>query len=137
MLNRLPTPTECPTLSQILADLGNPAPKDLARSLGVSVSTIRRWLAVDHAPRPILLALFWLTTWGMSRVDAEAVNAARMHAARTLGLLREVARLQQELARVVSIADFGTANEPLMRGPSWRPGLSRQEKRVAILGQPR
>lgn len=112
MLNRLPTPTECPDLRYILADLGNPAPAALASALGVSLATVRRWLREDRAPRPVMLTLFWLTRWGISRVDAEAVNAARLHAGRVLALEHENRRLRRELARVVSIGDFGSANDP-------------------------
>lgn len=112
MLNRLPTPVQCPQLSQILDDLGRPSPRLLARALGVSPGTVTRWIREDQAPRPVLLSLFWLTRWGMSLVDAEAVNAARLHASMAACLRAEVDRLQLELARVVAAGDFGCANDP-------------------------
>jgi hypothetical protein len=111
MLNRLPTPVQCPHLSQILDDLGRPPPRLLARALGVTPATVTRWIREDCAPRPVLLSLFWLTRWGMSLVDAEAVNAARLHASMAACLRAEVERLQRELARVVSAGDFGCAND--------------------------
>ncbi|OWQ83847.1 hypothetical protein CDN99_25620 [Roseateles aquatilis] len=112
MLNRLPTPVQCPQLSQILDDLGRPAPRLLAKALGVTPATVTRWIREDSAPRPVLLSLFWLTRWGMSLVDAEAVNSAQMHASMAAMLRAEVERLQHELARVIAAGDFGCANDP-------------------------
>lgn len=111
MLNRLPTPVQCPQFSQILDDLGRPAPRLIAKALGVTPATVTRWIRNDSAPRPVLLSLFWLTRWGMSLVDAEAVNAARLHAGMSACLRAEVDRLQRELARVVAAGDFGCAND--------------------------
>lgn len=113
MLNRLPTPTECPSLGLLLSDLGSPSPRQLAKALDVSVATARRWIATNAAPRPVLLTLFWLTRWGMSRVDAESINLARIHAGRAMALEHEIRRLKRELARVVNLADFGSANDPI------------------------
>lgn len=111
MLNRLPTPVQCPALSQILSNLGNPPIAALASAMGVSTSTAARWVKADSAPRPVLLSLFWLTSWGMSLIDAEATNAARIHAGMTSALRDQVDALRGELARVVSAGDFGCAND--------------------------
>ena len=112
MLNRLPTPVQCPQLAQILDNLGNPAPPVLARAMGVSEPTARRWIRQGHAPRPVLLALFWLTSWGMSAVDAEITNRCQLTAGMVSGLACENERLRAELARVVAAGDFGCANDP-------------------------
>lgn len=112
MLNRLPSPVQCPTLGQILDDLGRPDAKRLAKALGTSQASIYRWIANDQAPRPVMLALFWLTRWGMSIVDAEAVNDARMKAALARCLQTENDRLRYELSRVLAVGDFGAANDP-------------------------
>lgn len=115
MLNRLPTPRETPPLSLILDDIGQPAPAAVARALGVSPATVARWMRLDDAPRPALLALFWLTRWGMSIVDCEAVNAATMHAQQARGLTDELRRVREQIERLVQLGDFGSANEPLLR----------------------
>jgi len=115
MLNRLPTPTQCPPLAQLLDNLGNPAPPALARAMGVSEPTARRWIRQGYAPRPVLLALFWLTSWGMSAVDAEITNRCRLTAVMVSGLACENERLRAELARVVAAGDFGCANDPILR----------------------
>nr|WP_316639182.1 hypothetical protein [uncultured Roseateles sp.] len=114
MLNRLPTPVQCPSLGQILDDLGRPTVKRLAKALGTSQASVYRWIAKDQAPRPVMLSLFWLTRWGMSLVDAEAVNDARLKAQIARCLQDENDRLRFELARVLSIGDFGAANDPTL-----------------------
>lgn len=112
MLNRLPR--QLPPLSLMLSDLGNPSHDDLARALGVTARTVRRWVADDDAPRPALLALYWLTRWGQSAVDAEAYNAMRMHAGLADARGREIERLRAELARLAALADYGSANAPTL-----------------------
>lgn len=125
MLNRLPTPTQLPGLSAMLDDIGNPAPPAIARALGVSPAAVRRWIAQDQAPRPAMLALFWVTRWGLSLADAEAVNLARLRSGEAAAWRREADALRLELARVLAVGDFGAANDaslfPTPQAP--RPGL--------------
>jgi hypothetical protein len=118
MINRLPR--LLPPLSSILDDIGRPEPRQLARALGVSERTIRRWIAHDRAPRTAHLSLYWLTRWGMSAVDAEATNNARMYAGLADAYLQELKQARQQLAQLLTIADFGSANDPVH---SW-PGMS-------------
>ena len=106
MLNRIPRWT--PSLSMMLDDLGRPKTETLARALRVSPSTARRWIAADSAPSPTLVAIFWLTSWGHSAVDAEAHNAAILHATHAAVLRNELRRL--EAPRV--IRDDESANGP-------------------------
>lgn len=110
MLNLLPR--QLPTFPTMLADLGNPPASALARALGVTDRTARRWVADEHAPRPVLLALFWITRWGQSEVACEAHNSAVMHAGMVGCLQREIKALRRELARVVGLGEFGCANSP-------------------------
>jgi len=112
MLCRLPR--HLPPLSLMLDDLGRPSPAAVARSLGVSVRSVRRWIAADEAPRPVLAALFWLTRWGVSEIDAEAHNAATMAAGYVRALKDENAALVADLGRALALAD-GAANVS-----SWR-----------------
>lgn len=113
MLNRIPR--SIPPLSMMLASIGNPTPAELAAALRVSADQVRAWQAADEAPHLAGLALFWLTEWGMSAVDAEAVNAARLHAAMARALADDVQQLRRELARVVALGDFGCANAPTLQ----------------------
>ena len=113
MLNRLPR--QLPALPDMLADIGHPTPRAIGRALGVTERTARRWMATGQAPRPALLALFWVTSWGMSATDAEAHQAAALHAARADALARETRALQADLARVLALSDTGAANAPTWR----------------------
>ena len=110
MLNRLPG--QVPPLSMMLDDIGRPTPRALARAFDVTERTARRWIATENAPLAVLLALFWLTRWGVSAIDAEAHNAAVMHAAMVMALRTEVDVLQRKLKRIGQIGDFGAANDP-------------------------
>lgn len=77
MLYRLPKHT--PPLSVMLEDLGRPRPAEVAKMLGVHPRTVYHWIAKDDAPRPALLALFWVTRWGLQWTDAEVYNLAQVH----------------------------------------------------------
>ncbi|MEH0165566.1 hypothetical protein [Roseateles microcysteis] len=59
-----------------------------------------------------MLALFFCSTWGLSSVNAQAVNEAQHAAAMAAALAREVAQLRRELARLAAIGEFGSANAP-------------------------
>ena len=109
MLNRFPRGN--PALSLILDDLANPHPEAIGKALGVHPRTVQRWLDVDAAPRPALLALWWLTRWGQSTVDSDVRRVADLAVLQASGLAREVAALRHELARVLALADTGAAND--------------------------
>jgi hypothetical protein len=104
-------PRQLPSLSTMLSDLNIP-PARLAKSLGVSLRTMQRWIAADQAPRSAMLAIFWATSWGRSTIETDAYNQARQALGLAECVQRENARLRRELARVVSIGDFGSANLP-------------------------
>lgn len=99
----------------MLDDLGQPSAADLGRTLDVHPRTVRRWIAADCAPRAVLAALFWLTRWGASQVNADAHNAATLHAGMAATLRREIEALQRELAHVVALGQHDSANAPLWR----------------------
>lgn len=104
-------PRVIPPLSTILADIGSPTACDLAALLDVHPRTVQRWLADDAAPRAVLLALFWMTRWGRSQLDAQAHNDAQ-HAARLARLAQlDVDRLRKQNAHLLRVGDFGAAND--------------------------
>lgn len=121
MLARLPR--QLPLLSLMLDNLGNPSAETVARALGVGVRTVRRWIADDAAPRPALLALFWLTRWGASELECDAHNAATMAASHVTSLKAENAALRAALARRDALAGYGSANDP-----DWRQHLGPTEQ---------
>ena len=107
-------PAHLPSFSMLLQSLGDPSAQDVARFLGVSLRSFYGWKRADVAPRPIMLALFYESEWGRSLVDAEATNAARVARGLVGSLERENANLRARLARLESLAQFGSANAPTL-----------------------
>lgn len=91
----------------------------LARALGVHSRTLTRWREDDTAPRSAGLAVFWLTRWGQSALDADAHNAATMQATQARLLRDELIAAQRQIARLrraLDAAPVGTANSPVYSG---------------------
>ncbi len=107
-------PRQVPPLALMLADIGNPSAAQLGRAFGVTPRTAASWCRLDRAPLPVLLALFWLTRWGRSQVDCQAVNAARLQAGLADALAAENRALRAQLARLVNLGHFGCANDPIL-----------------------
>lgn len=103
-------PKTFPAWSVMVEDLGV-SPTALAHTLDVTPRTLQRWTADDQAPRCASLALFWVTRWGQSALDADLFNGSMLARAQVAALEREVQRLRYELARVVRAGDFGCAND--------------------------
>jgi hypothetical protein len=112
MLNRLPSGARLPPLGLMLDDLGNPSTRQLGRALGVTERTARRWVAAGQAPRPVMLALFWVTRWGESLALCEAQHGASLARAHLAALQAEKTALAADLARVLALSDTGAANVP-------------------------
>jgi hypothetical protein len=108
-------PRHTPPLGVMLDDIGGPATDRVAASLGVSPRTLRRWLADDSTPRPVLLAVFWLTRWGATATTMAARNEAAMYAGYVECLKTEKARLEAEMGRLLALRDTGAANLPTWR----------------------
>lgn len=104
----------------MVEDLGAPTPAAIARALQVSERTCRRWMASGKAPRTAALSLFWLTRWGQSIVDADAVNAARLQAGHARSLAEHVQRLERHVERLLRLGDWGAANAPMWDDPGTR-----------------
>ncbi len=106
-------PAILPSLDAMLQDLGQPDAEAIGAGLRVHPTTVRRWLRDGDAPHAIKLALFWMTRWGLSAVEANAQNDA-IHSHRVAGLRElEAAELRKSLPLVERLADFGSANDPL------------------------
>lgn len=110
MLCRLPTAT--PSLSVMLADIGSPAAQPLARAMGFSVPTVKKWIENDDAPLAVRLAIFWITRWGTMAIDAQAHNDAVRYYGLAQASQGQVTTLQGRIAQVERLADFGSANDP-------------------------
>ncbi|HNE59164.1 MAG TPA: hypothetical protein PLA33_02640 [Ottowia sp.] len=109
-----PSAAGLPPLSVLLDSI--PAqPRQLARHLGVSLTTLHRWRRADQAPRAAMLALFWESPWGRSLAHTAADNAARAHAAHAQALADQVTRLRGQLAQALrAYGQPRAANDPLL-----------------------
>ncbi|MBD8051061.1 hypothetical protein [Limnohabitans radicicola] len=116
-------PRQLPALSTMVADLTNRHPEAIGNHLGVSADTVRRWLKAEQAPRASMLALFWETRWGLSALDAQAVNLVRSHIGLNNALRAENQNLHRRIQRLESIGQFGCANEPFRDSVHREPSL--------------
>lgn len=105
-------PKKIPALRDMIADIGNPTPKELAKALKVTERTVWRWLSEDKAPHTAMLAIYWLTRWGVSEIDAAAHNAAVRSAGMARCLQDELDLIRARLQRVSQIGVFGSSNDP-------------------------
>lgn len=94
-------PRSLPIWERLLEDLGNPGTDRIAKVLGVGTSTVYRWERDGKVPRVACLALFWLTRWGRSQIDAQATNDARLTAELARTLADDNRRLEARAARAV------------------------------------
>jgi hypothetical protein len=88
----------------------------LSKALDVHPRTLARWIDDDAAPRVARLAVFWLTRWGMSQLDADAYNSATLHAGMAGALRVELIAAQTQIARLrraLDAAPTGSANSPI------------------------
>lgn len=131
MLTFIPPSKDLPPLSLMLDDMGRPSPAQVARVLDVEPAAVARWVLDDMAPRPAALSLFWVTRWGRSLIDAQAVNGERMARGMLGALERENARLRGELARLLTVGDFGSANDPAQRPRLPAPAVQLVRQRAA------
>lgn len=107
-------PQRLPVWHLILQDLCNPPAAGIARVLGVSPRTVYRWSADDSAPRVASLALFQFTSWGHSRIEAHAINSARVALGLADSLKRENEKLRTQVEHLNRLGQFHSANSPLI-----------------------
>jgi len=101
-----------PNLPDMVQDL-NATPGQLAAYLGVSKSTIYRWLNVGTAPQSAMLAIYWQTSWGLSEIDADMHNRANVYQWLAQALERELWRQREDFGTLARIGHYGSANDPL------------------------
>ncbi|MDH1903475.1 helix-turn-helix domain-containing protein [Comamonas aquatica] len=112
---KAPVPAKLPHLHSILDNIGLPD-HQVARFLGVTKKTVHRWRKNGQAPRPVMLALFWETTWGQSAADCNAINQARMNYMHAKVLERQIKQMQANIDRLQRKLDetpTGAANSPI------------------------
>lgn len=111
---KAPVPAKLPHLHTILDNIGL-SDKQVAHFLGVSPNSLNRWRRAGQAPQPVMLALFWETSWGRSAADCEADQFAKLQYMRAVMLERKVAELQRKLEKLEkALAKVDTAaNSPM------------------------
>ena len=88
-----------PGLNFMLADI--PANhKQVARHLGVTEQTLKKYIKAEGAPRAIMLALFWETRWGRSAADTEAANYGAIYYRKAMGLERENLAMHKKMQAI-------------------------------------
>lgn len=106
-------------LRDLITDLGEPTPHDLARFLQVTERSIFRWLAEDSAPFAVLAALWHETPHGR---HVTALDVGNDRAIQSAGWQAEKAAhlaTHAGLLRVLGVSDTGSANSPLY-GVDWQ-----------------
>lgn len=113
-----PRATHGAILAQLLDALRQPPAAVVAHTLGLSLRTVRRYNLNGRAPLAVRLALFWLTPWGRSLIDAQATNDARLAVAYLEALKRQVAELEDAVRYLHALNTSGAANDPLSSPPT-------------------
>lgn len=124
---RSPSQAGLPGINVMLADL--PANyKQVARHLGITLQTLKKYVKADGAPRAVMLAIFWETRWGRSAADTEAANWGAMYYRQAKGLEREAETLKKRLASLEQELRAGFERE----FDALRKHVSILEKELAI-----
>lgn len=96
---RAPSSAQLPHLLTLLDNIGR-SDADLAKLLDISPSTIQKYRRKGQAPRVVMLALFWESTWGQSAANCDAVNWGRLQFQENVMLKRKLASLQRKIERL-------------------------------------
>nr|WP_181716085.1 MULTISPECIES: hypothetical protein [Bacteria] len=102
-------------MSILLGDMFEKNPKKVAKHLGVTVATLKRWKAADHAPKAAMLALFYESRWGYSLLYTTAYNAETIARGLADSLQRTNDALRMRIARLEALGNFESANEPIWK----------------------
>ncbi len=90
------TPRHLPQLWQMMEKIpGNE--KEIAKYLGLSLTTLRKYCRQEKAPRPVMVALFWITSWGEQTIDADLFNQAMYARTEAGNLKKEVKALKEQI----------------------------------------
>lgn len=114
---RAPSQANLPHLHTLLNDIHGDIDQ-IARHLGISSSTLHKYRAQGQAPRSVMLALFWESTWGRMTADAVAFNHAAAHAALAESLKRQNKRLMEQIELLeaeLAQTEGHAANAPIYR----------------------
>lgn len=130
-------PSQLPPLSLLIDDSPTRCTKQLARYLGISERTFKRYQEQDHAPRLVMLALFWESRWGQSVLDCEIFNRDRVQRGLIQALQTEGQQLREtvgKMAQMLADGGHGAANEPFYKCPSGAAWPSQKPAPARVCG---
>ena len=98
----------------MLDDIAKPD-KEVARWLGISVETLRRYKRNEQAPRAVMHALFFQTKWGLGQFDAEMHNSLMYANAEIAELRKQCKKLEAIIEKLEAEIELstGAANAPI------------------------
>lgn len=109
--------------------------KEVARWLGISVETLRRYKRKEQAPRPVMHALFFQTRWGLSVLETEMHNRLALLESENAMLRRRVQEMQGIIRRLeieAAEAWTGAANAPVWHDYEYE----RKSRNTAAMQEP-
>ena len=117
MINRYPK--EPPTLAELLADplLRSLKQSDVARFLGVTERTLRRWKTTG-APRQARLLLWAISLHGADTLQSESDRTASLYLSMAEARAQDCARMARRVEHLQRLGTFGCANDPVSLQPA-------------------
>ena len=102
------------TLEYLIEDVGGP--QTAARLCGVHYTTVYRWLRMaTPLPKTAYRTLYHASKWGRGEREVWSVNMSRITGQLIETLRADLRARDAEIARLLTLADFGCANAPLFR----------------------
>lgn len=89
----------------------------VAKHLDVRVATVKAWRRAEQAPRAVMWALFWISSWGRDRIESDAANDARAMYSRMSMYQLENDKLKAQISRLEGMIVSGhreASNGPLL-----------------------
>ena len=114
---RAPYPAHLPHFSYVLDNVPGSI-EQKARLLDIAPSTLRKYRQQGQAPRPIHLALFWESVWGIRTIEITSANQASTYFASYQAAKRENARLVKQMLSLeeeINAHKNGAANSPVFQ----------------------
>lgn len=115
--------THTPQLSALLDGLTTRSIPTIAKHLGITEQTMRRYIRQDKAPRAIMLALYYEGHSGVRDLETDAFNAARRSASEAASAQKQIRNMRARISYLEGLSTFGSANDPAHR-PEDVPGVA-------------
>lgn len=97
-----------------MLDLGDVKPKEVAKFLKVSESTVFRWLADESAPYSALAALWHETPYGRHVTALDVGNELQIYYSLCRCLEQDLIKAHLHIESLLSLNHYGSANDPVL-----------------------